>query len=159
MHLSLGLCIVVFHFRFMHLAENICSWVLRRNVFWHAHRLQLTSFLTYRFTMNFLITVLSFAMPSLISIVLYYSFYTNPNAVSRTLYFTLWHYLSLSIQMLSEVSRPQVRQIWKDIRHAWNILKNEAEREIMRKYSLSGQLYSTAILCMKMIYKKNRARS
>ncbi|XP_032675074.1 uncharacterized protein LOC116845930 [Odontomachus brunneus] len=95
--------------------NHIINWTLLVSLVFF----QLTSFLTYQCTMNFVITVLSFTMPSLISIILYCSFYTNPNAV---------------------------RQIWKDIRYTWDILKNEAEREIMRKYSLSGQLFSTAVL-------------
>lgn len=72
---------------------------------------------------------------------------------------TFYRHRLLNIPMLRKISRPQVRQIWKDIRDVWSVLKNGAEREIMRKYSYTGKVCTTVLLRMKIIYKKNRTRA
>ncbi|XP_019696757.1 uncharacterized protein LOC109503779 isoform X3 [Harpegnathos saltator] len=83
---------------------------------------QLTSFLTYQISMDLLIMVLSYAVPSFICTIQYCSFCIKSNAV---------------------------KQILKDIHNSWSVLKNEMERDIMRKYSFSGQLCTILLfLCL-----------
>ncbi|XP_072749158.1 uncharacterized protein [Anoplolepis gracilipes] len=36
----------------------------------------------------------------------------------------------------------QVKQMWKNIRDSWSLLKNETERDIMRKYASTGELHT-----------------
>ncbi|XP_072749157.1 uncharacterized protein [Anoplolepis gracilipes] len=76
---------------------------------------QLTSFLTLQVTLNSFIIILSYAVPSLFVIVQYCAFYANPN---------------------------EVKQMWKNIRDSWSLLKNETERDIMRKYASTGELHT-----------------
>lgn len=38
--------------------------------------------------------------------------------------------------------------MFKDIRYSWNVLKNGAERNIMQKYSHTGQLTTISLLRM-----------
>ncbi|XP_039311323.1 uncharacterized protein LOC113003324 isoform X2 [Solenopsis invicta] len=74
---------------------------------------QLTSFLTFQFTLDLFVMVLSNAVPSCLYIVQYYSFCIQSNTIKR---------------------------FWKDIRDSWNLLKNETERNIMRQQSFFGEL-------------------
>ncbi|XP_067212261.1 uncharacterized protein [Linepithema humile] len=80
---------------------------------------QFTSFCTSQLTMDFVVMVLSYAIPSFLYMIQYYSFYSRPN---------------------------QIKQIWKDICDSWNLLKNEAERDIMRQHSSTGELGTIIIL-------------
>jgi len=87
--------------------------------------------------------VLSYAMPAFLYIVQYYAFHINSNAVSCSI---VCHY-SFIIRRISELIRLQVKRMWKNIRDSWNLLKNDAERDIMRQFSSSGELHTKLIAC------------
>lgn len=65
-------------------------------------------------------------------------------------------YIFLLINLiLSKINHWQVKQMWSDIRECWNVLENERERDIMRKYSSMGELCTLLLTRMKIIKQKN----
>jgi len=44
--------------------------------------------------------------------------------------------------------------MWKNIRDSWKLLKNEAERDIMRQYASSGELHTKLVACNANYLKK-----
>ncbi|XP_026830064.1 uncharacterized protein LOC105284032 isoform X2 [Ooceraea biroi] len=101
---------------------------------------QLTSFVTYEVTLDVIIMVLSYAIPSFIYVIQYYSFSFKPYTVKR---------------------------IWKDIHNSWDLMKNGAERKIMRQYSIAVSIITSCVfyaifeampIILDMIFPLNETR-
>lgn len=68
------------------------------------------------------------------------------------------YFFVLRNQISIEIIGLQMKRIWNNIRKCWSILKNEAERDIFRQYSATGELCTKLLLRMKII-KKRKKRS
>ncbi|KAH0945333.1 hypothetical protein HN011_001538 [Eciton burchellii] len=90
---------------------------------------QLTSFLTHELTLDVVVMILSYAIPSCICIILYSAFSLKTCIVER---------------------------IWKDIHNNWNLMKNKNECKIMRQYSVVGKkftiIYTVSIMISSVLY-------
>lgn len=117
--------------------------------FSYFHCFQLMTFLTFEYTIDFFIMILSYVIPYFLCIIQYYFFYTNSDKViTLSFTFRLALYFSFSIYKLSAIIWWQVKQLWKNIYDNWNSLKDETECNIMQRYSCIGELITICLMCM-----------